>query len=126
MGRIVWRIFKRNSWKITNIPVFYLGTNKHRYIVNLLESSDTAGIQELKSCSPEFTLTLKTTSSDIAGIQDTQSYSPGYTITAEETTSHITGKQDSQSYLPVRNITSESQKHKVMMMDVQTSGFTPI
>ena len=44
------------------------GTNKHRYIVNLLESSDTAGIQELKSCSPEFTMTLETTSSDMAGI----------------------------------------------------------
>ena len=93
------------------------GTNKHRYIVNLLESSDTAGIQELKSCSPEFTMTLETTSSDIASIQDSQSYSPGYTITAEATTSDITGKQDSQSYLPVRNITSESQKHKVMTMD---------
>ena len=49
------------------------GTNKHRYIVNLLESSDTAGIQELKSCSPEFTMTLDTTSSDMAGIQDLQS-----------------------------------------------------
>jgi len=49
------------------------GTNKHRYIVYLLESSDTAGIQELKSCGPEFTLTLKTTSSDTAGIQDSQS-----------------------------------------------------
>ena len=93
------------------------GTNKHRYIVNLLESSDTAVIQELKSCGPEFTLTLETTSSDTAGIQDSQSYSPENTITAKATTSVITGKQDSQSYLPVRNIASESLKHKVMTMD---------
>ena len=85
--------------------------------MNLLESSDTAGIQELKSCSPEFTLTIKTTSSDIGGIQDSQSYSPGYTITAKATKSVITGKLDSQSYLPVRNIASESQKHKIMTMD---------
>ena len=48
-------------------------TNKHRYIVNLLASSDTAGIQELKSCSPELTMTLDTTSSDMDGIQDSQS-----------------------------------------------------
>ena len=93
------------------------GTNKHRYIVNLLESSDTAGIQELKSCSPEFTLTLETISSEITGIQDSQSYSPENTITTKATTSVITGKQDSQSYLPVRNIASESQKHKITMMD---------
>ena len=93
------------------------GINKHCYIVNLLKLSNTSGIQELKSCSPEFTSTLKTTPSDIAGIQDSQSYSPGNTITVKATTSEITGKQDSQSYLPVRNITSESQKHKVMTMD---------
>ena len=73
------------------------GTNKHRYIVNLLKSSDTAGIQELKSCGPEFTLTFEITSSDTAGIQDAQSYSPENTITAKATTSVITGKQDSQS-----------------------------
>ena len=67
--------------------------NKHRYIMNLFESSDTAGIQ------------------------DSQSYSPENTITAKATTSVITGKQDSQSYLPVRNVASESLKHKVMTMD---------
>ena len=55
-------------------------TNKHRYI------------QELKSCSPEFTMTLETTSSDIAGIQDSQSYSLEYTISPDATTSDITGK----------------------------------
>ena len=94
------------------------GINKHRYIVNLLESSNTSGIQELKSCGPEFTSTLETTSSDIAGIQDSQSYSPGCTITAKATTTNeFTGKQDSQSYLPVRNIISELLKHKVMTMD---------
>ena len=75
-------------------------TNKHRYVVNLLESSDTAGIQELKSCSPEFTLTLETTSSDTAG-HDSQSYGSEHTITAKATTSVITGKQNSQSYLPI-------------------------
>ena len=84
--------------------------NKHRYIVNLFESSDTTGIQELNSCGPEFAMHFETISSDIAGIQDSQSYRPGYTITAEATTSVITGKLDSQSYLPVRNIASESQK----------------
>ena len=47
--------------------------NKHHYIVNPLETPETAGIQELKSCSPEFTMTLDTTSSDMAGIQDSQS-----------------------------------------------------
>ena len=46
---------------------------KHHYIANLLKSSDTAGIQELKSCSPEFIMTLDTTSSEMAGIQDLQS-----------------------------------------------------
>ena len=93
------------------------GTNKHRYIVKLLESSNTTGIQELNSCGPEFAMHFETISSDIAGIQDSQSYRPGNTITAEATPSGITGKLDSQSYLPIRNSTSESQKYKAMTMD---------
>ena len=80
------------------------GTNKHGYIVKLLESSNTPGIQELNSCGPEFAMHSETISSDIAGIQDSQSYRPGSSITAEATTSGITGKLDSQSYLPIRNL----------------------
>ena len=93
--------------------------NKHCYIMKLLdqlELSDMAGIQDSQSYSPECTISLETTSSDIAGIQDSQSYSPECTITLNAT-SDVTGKQDSQSYPPVHNIASESLKHKVMTMD---------
>ena len=62
-------IEKGLMWSAKNHNVI----NKHRYTVHLLESSDMAGIQELKSCSPEFTMTLDTTSNDMAGIQDSQS-----------------------------------------------------
>ena len=68
--------------------------NKHRYIIKLLKLNDMAGIQDSQSYSPEYTITLETTSSDIAGIQDSQSYSPECTITLETTLSDIAGIQD--------------------------------